>query len=47
MLLNFALELAVEKIQEKQEELKLNRTRQSLVCAANNLVDKNVNIMKE
>jgi hypothetical protein len=47
LLLKFALELAVEKIQEKQEELKLNRTRKFLVCAENNLVDKNVNTMKK
>ena len=47
MFLNFALEYAVEKIQEKQEELKMMMTCQFLVCVENNLVDKNVNTMKK
>ena len=47
MLLKFALDCAIRKVQENQEGLKLNETHHYLVCIDNvNLLSKKISAMK-
>jgi hypothetical protein len=48
LLLEFALEFAIRKVQENQEELEADGTRQLLVYADNvNILGEHMNIVKE
>jgi hypothetical protein len=47
LLISFALEHAIRKVQAKQEGFKLNGQHQPLVCADVNLLIRNVNTLKE